>query len=210
MRASFFDLDETIYDGKSLLEFGVYAGILESPTDPRLFSADTRSGTNRALANKRYYRLWEGLAIEEMVERAEAWASTRRSDPEAFFQPVIDALLAHAQEGFGIVIVTGSPSIVAEALLREAPIDHILSPVQEHRGGRYTGNLNKECIGEAKLERIRDFAKVNEVDLDKSWGYGDDLSDFPMLESVGSPVVVTLAHSKALKSAESRQWKVIG
>ena len=60
----------------------------------------------------------------------------------------------------------------------------------EIRGGAYTGRGNQPCQGAAKAERVRQVAHELGVDLSRSTGYGDTLSDAAFLSLLGTAVVV--------------------
>jgi phosphoserine phosphatase len=57
--------------------------------------------------------------------------------------------------------------------------------------GAFTGRFDGPFVyGEGKVEAMRAFAAEHEIDLGASYAYSDSLSDLPMLEAVGHPVVV--------------------
>ena len=54
---------------------------------------------------------------------------------------------------------------------------------------------------------MRDMAAERGLDLTESWAYSDSITDLPMLEAVGHPVVVNPDRS-LLRVAKSRDWEV--
>ena len=75
--------------------------------------------------------------------------------------------------------------------------------------GRYTGEIRPpQCIGRGKAEAIARFLAATGVSAALCHAYGDDISDLPMLDSVGYPVVVR--GSRDLEAqAMGRGWPVI-
>ena len=51
-------------------------------------------------------------------------------------------------------------------------------------------------------------AEADNLDLSTSWAYSDSISDLPMLEAVGHPVVVN-PDSALAKLASDRGWQVM-
>jgi hypothetical protein len=73
--------------------------------------------------------------------------------------------------------------------------------------GKYTGELEFYCAGEAKAQAIRDLAERVGIDLEGSYAYSDAASDLPMLEAVGHPVAVN-PDRDLRKEAEGRGWDI--
>jgi phosphoserine phosphatase len=74
--------------------------------------------------------------------------------------------------------------------------------------GRFTGDLEiPPLVGEARASWLRDYADENGIDLERSYGYADSMSDLPLLEAVGIPVAVN--PDVALhRLARARKWPV--
>jgi hypothetical protein len=54
---------------------------------------------------------------------------------------------------------------------------------------------------------MRDMAAAEDIDLEVSYAYSDSITDLPMLEAVGHPVVVN--PDSALRAiAEERGWEI--
>ena len=59
------------------------------------------------------------------------------------------------------------------------------------RDGRFTGEVETPfCFGAGKVAVAEAWAARHDVDLDTSAFFTDSISDLPMLERVGEPVVV--------------------
>lgn len=209
-RGAFFDLDETLYRGKSLLEFALSIGLLNSLADFTKSVQNTSPKDFRLEANKAYYRLWEGRTVQEMQQLSYQWTSEKSDSQNAFNQPVVSRLIAHEQADCKIVVVTGSPESIARPLLSTLPVNDILCPLQEVENGIYTGRLLEQCIGHFKAQRIERYALTQEIDLTDSFAYGDDLSDVPMLKTVGIPTVVGFPGSPAVEFAQKCNWEILG
>jgi phosphoserine phosphatase len=54
---------------------------------------------------------------------------------------------------------------------------------------------------------LASFARRRNLDLSRSYAYADSISDLPMLEAVGNPVVVN-PDSRLQKAAKERGWQI--
>lgn len=116
----------------------------------------------------------------------------------------------HAQ-GYRVVVVTASAEVYMRLLPEFLPVDHVIATRCPLDGeGRYTGEVGENCKGDEKPRRIR--AWLEESTLSPDWpacrAYGDSLSDAPMLELTGHPVLVDPkpALTARLPDAECVRW----
>jgi len=161
---------------------------------------------DRSRLNIIFYRSYAGLPVDEIMSYVndchEEVILPRR------FQQAVECIAHHKSKGRRIIFVTGSIDFIMEPLARGLEVDAVLAPslLQEH--DKFTGELNGPPIGqEEKARRIRSFAEQNQIDLERSYAYGDSIADLAMLEAVGLPQTVN--PDKSLKAiASSRGWPV--
>jgi HAD superfamily hydrolase (TIGR01490 family) len=215
MEAAFFDLDKTIISRSSSLALsrpmyragmvtrgqllrGAYAQLVYA-----LVGAD----------EKKMERLKEGmLALTKGWERAEVERLVRDVivdviDPYVY-QEALDLIAQHRQQGRLVFIVSSSPEEVVRPLARHFGISGVIATRARIEDGRYTGELEFYCAGEAKAQAIRDLASRAGIDLAGSYAYSDSISDLPMLEAVGHPVAVN-PDRELRKVAEERGWEIL-
>ncbi len=97
----------------------------------------------------------------------------------------------HKQKGHKVFFISGSPDFLVEKMALKYGIT-------ECRGSRYivdennnfTGEIIKMWDSENKQNIIDEFVRKYEVDLDKSYSYGDTTGDLSMLRMVGNPTAV--------------------
>lgn len=218
MEAAFFDLDKTVISrssvfavgmpiyregllNKRLLVTGIYRQILYS-----LVGADEDT-MDRARADLlRITQGWDRAEIERIVEDA----------LEAVIGPIVhvealDAIRAHRAAGRRVVIVSSSPEEIVAPLGRFIGVDDVVATRAQVVDGVYTGKLDFYCYGQAKADHIRRMAAVEGLDLARSFAYSDSITDVPMLEAVGNPVVVNgdrrLRRTAAERGWESVRWR---
>ena len=125
------------------------------------------------------------------------------------FYPEAEKLVqAHREAGDLVAIVSGATRFVVEPLARRLGIEHMLYTRLEVEEGRFTGRVVEPiCFEEGKIYWIRAFIEAHGVDLAKSFFYTDSVTDMPLLDLVGHPVVVNpdpLLYRRALR----RRWPV--
>ena len=99
--------------------------------------------------------------------------------------------------------------VVGLSVARVTKVRHILSTSMEVENECYTGRiLTPQTIGAGKAEAIRIFlASVNGM-AEHCYAYGDDISDLPMLQSVGKPTVVRGGRGLEQR-AQELGWRII-
>ncbi|MEU9446893.1 HAD-IB family hydrolase [Streptomyces sp. NPDC048304] len=196
--AVFSDVDETLIRVKSMFRFLRFH--LRSRGEPedtyqRLageLQAAALRGAPRSEINRRYYGLYRGESARRLAESGRRWYLAEwRDDPDGLFVPQVeDELRRLRKEGRLLVLVSGSFFACLDPVAEDIGADHVLATRPVIRRGELTGEVLVPMIGAAKGRAVRAAGVVAGVDLTRSSAYGDHISDVPMLEAVGCPVVV--------------------
>lgn len=213
--AAFFDVDGTLVDS-DIVRYGVeirtaamsaprralwIAGFL--PRIPYYMVLDRKS---RAAFQRAFYRVYRGLAADELVERSEALFHDH-VEPR-LFPAGLSRLADHRRRGHRVVLVSGSVEAIVRPLAERLQVRDVLAPRLETTDGRLTGELDRPPLaGGRKAEAVREFARENGIDLEASYAYADSLDDLPMLEVVGRPAAVN-PDGRLLQVALERGWDV--
>ena len=76
------------------------------------------------------------------------------------------------------------------------------------KDGLLTGDLQSPPpAGEARGALLEEYAATNGIELGDSFAYADSLSDLPMLELVGTPVVIN-PDPRLSSVAGQRGWRI--
>jgi len=87
-------------------------------------------------------------------------------------------------------------------------IKHILYTRLEVERGKLTGRvIDPVCFEEGKVYWLQQLVEKQGIDLAKSWFYTDSVTDLPLLELVGHPVVVN-PDPRLYRAASRRHWPV--
>jgi HAD superfamily hydrolase (TIGR01490 family) len=209
-----FDVDGTLVQ-TNVIEYFFWMRLQDQPlTDwprflaglagksPRWLYLERRS---RAEFQRSFYREYDGLDVERMRRLGQEALTTvtlRRMFPEG-----VRRLREHRRAGHRVLLLTGALDVVVEPLaeLLEVDVDcaHLLV-----RDGRLTGDLKSPpAAGEARATLLEEYARRHGLDLAQSFAYADAISDLPMLEAVGTPVVVN-PDARLSQIGSQRGWRI--
>ena len=169
---------------------------------PRWLYLERRS---RAEFQRSFYREYDGLDAAEMRQlgkEALNAVTLRRVYPEGMRR-----IREHKRAGHRVLLLTGALDVVVEPLaeLLEVDVDcaHLLTI-----DGRLTGDLQSPPpAGEARATLLEEYASRHGCALSESFAYADAISDLPMLEIAGTPVVVN-PDARLSQVAAQRGWRV--
>ncbi|WP_461024032.1 HAD family hydrolase [Thalassiella azotivora] len=212
--AAFFDLDKTIIARSSTLAFSrpLYAGglinrraVLRGAYAQFVYLAG--GADHDQMERMRQYLTslvtgWDVAQVREIV----AETLTAVVEPMVYAEAA-DLVAEHHAAGRDVVIVSSSGQELVEPIGRMLGADRVVGTRLVVEDGRYTGELEFYAYGPAKAEAMRELAAEHGYDLAASWAYSDSVTDLPMLEAVGHPVVVN--PDRALRrEAARRGWPV--
>jgi HAD superfamily hydrolase (TIGR01490 family) len=213
--AAFFDLDKTLIEGSSAIDFA-------------------RASFKRGLLTRREMAkgLWDNLKFRlngstdqstELLRKRvlDAIAGTRvvdlkRLGPDVFatllprvYPEMLQEAWEHQDAGRPIYIVTAASQEMAESLAHVLGFDGGIGTRSEIKDGVYTGRPDGPLTyREGKPEAMREVAEREGIDLSDSYAYSDSESDLPMLRAVGHPVVVN-PDAELERVARQEGWRII-
>ncbi|WEH34579.1 HAD-IB family hydrolase [Streptomyces sp. AM 4-1-1] len=193
--AAFFDVDETLVTITSMTRFLAYHWAVGGHPPDRYeeFRAELRrrraTGEPRQELNRFYYRHFRGCDPESLARTGRNWFASELG-PGLFHEPALSALRAHADAGHLTVLVSGSFGVCLEPIAAHIGADLAIGTVPLVAEGRLTGEVGAPVIGPEKAVRARGLMDALGIDPRDCFAYGDHESDLPLLETVGTPVVV--------------------
>ena len=214
--AAFFDVDNTLVQGSSLVHFarGLAARKFFTYGDLARFgyaqakfqltgkenSDDVAAGRRKALAfiegrtTEEFTALGEEIYDEIIAEKI--WPGTR-----ALAQ-------AHLDAGQQVWLVTATPYELAEIIAKRLGFTGALGTVAESVDGVFTGRLVGDILhGPGKAHAVRALAVREGLNLKRCAAYSDSVNDVPMLSLVGTAVVVN--PDAALRDvAREKGWEI--
>ena len=209
-----FDVDGTLVE-TNVVEYFLWMRLRAQPLEdwpafmarmlrqaPRWLYLERRS---RAEFQRSFYREYDGLdpaVMKRLGGEALDAVTLRRIYPEGMRR-----IREHQRSGHRVLLLTGALDVVVEPLAEllgvEVDCAHLLV-----KDGRLTGDLQSPPpAGEARGALLEEYADRNGVVLRDSFAYADSLSDLPMLELVGTPVVVN-PDARLSQIAGQRGWRI--
>jgi HAD superfamily hydrolase (TIGR01490 family) len=215
MEAAFFDLDKTVIAKASMVAFGrplLQAGMISRPLLLRALwsqlvfqtlGADEERMRKFRESALRITKGWDQVRISALVSEA----LVDVIEP-IVYDEAVELINEHRRAGRRVFLVSASPEEIVAPLARYLGVDDaIASRARIDDDGRYTGDVEFYSYGPFKADAMRDVAARDGIDLDESFAYSDSITDLPMLEAVGHPVVVNPDRDLA-RIARERQWEV--
>ena len=214
--AAFFDLDKTVIAKSSTLAFGrpLYkAGFLNRRALLQAGIAQlvySMVGADHDQIEKVREQLtaltigWDQREIEQLVADTVHDVVT-----PLVFEEALNIIAEHRRAGRRVIVISSSPYEVVKPLAEFLGIDEVIATRSKiGPDGKYTGELDFYAYAEGKAEAMRAMAERDGLSLADSYSYSDSMTDRPMLEAVGHPVVVN-PDRELRELAEQRDWQVM-
>lgn len=194
--AAFFDLDRTLLDLNSGAAYARFEyregriGLLDLGRSACWMGLYHLSLIDMDRAYRKAVRYYAGLPASELEARTRRWFN---AEMLTHLRPgAREALKRHRDQGHPLVLLTASSCYASRMACDQWGLDdYLANDFATDAQGALTGEVSEPlCFAEGKVVRARRWAAEHGVDLQASWFYTDSLSDLPMLEAVGHPVLV--------------------
>jgi HAD superfamily hydrolase (TIGR01490 family) len=214
--AAFFDVDNTLVQGSSMVHFArglaarkyfrygdlvrfIYAQAKFQLTG-RENSDDVAEGRRKALA------FIEGRETAELVALGEEIYDDVIADK---IWPGTQALAQmHLDAGQQVWLVTATPYELANTIAKRLGLTGALGTIAESIDGVFTGRLVGDILhGTGKAHAVRSLAIREGLNLKRCTAYSDSFNDVPMLSLVGTPVAIN-PDSSLRELARQRGWEI--
>ena len=217
MNLTIFDLDNTLLDGDSDYNWGLFL-IKEGLVDQKTHES----------SNKQFYDDYNSgkLNIYEFVEFQFKFF---RDNPRILLdkllkryideiaKPMItkkarDLVSKHRVKGDRLLIITATNSYITKPIGKLFDIDDLIGTDPEEINGEFTGKVKGiPSFKEGKIERLNLWLKQNKLafnDFDQIFFYSDSQNDLPLLRLVSNPIAVN-PDEVLEKEAIKNNWPII-
>jgi HAD superfamily hydrolase (TIGR01490 family) len=149
---------------------------------------------------------FKGQDENELTQEARGWFDEMVA--QTIYPEAERLVREHLAAGHLVAIISGATRFVVQPLAERLGIDHFLYTRLEVEEGRFTGRVVEPiCFEEGKIYWLQQLIQEEEIDLAKSWFYTDSVTDLPLLDLVGHPVV-TNPDPLLYRTAVRRCWPV--
>ena len=212
--AAFFDFDETIIDiNSSKVGFKwLYKNkmlsiwfIIKVFITGLLYEINLISEKRMADGMVIFYK---GKKLSFFAERAEEFYHDLLKPH--LVPKIVEKLNYHRKQEHILIIVSGSIRYYLEPVAKDLGIDHLIcTDLEEGSDGLLTGKPTGQiCIGEYKQKMTKQLIDDLNIDLDKSFAYGNSQADIHLLKMVGNPVAVE-PNIPLKKVAHKNNWQIL-
>lgn len=217
---AFFDIDGTLY------REGLIAEIFKKLVKYEII--DTERWYNEVRPEYQKYDKRQGNYDNYLLKMAdiyiEAIKGLHKSQVEFIARNVVnqkgdrvytftrDRIKWHKQQGHILITISGSPiELVKEMALKHGFDGYSGALYELDENNIYTGEVIPMWDSKSKRRAIMEFADKYNIDLHKSYAYGDTAGDFSMFQLVGFPLCInpTKELVKKVKEHEETRKKAI-
>lgn len=215
MKAAFFDIDGTLvsgFSGVSFLSFLSDKGIFANENKKRLLEVTERY-KNKKATYEEFAKTWGKETRDGLKDQKQEEVIGLTEE----FWPIIQPRFAHwakdvislfNNNGYLTIAISGSPIELLNLYKERLGLIHVFASTLEVNNGTYTGNLLLNLIlSKEKSTVFNTFVSENHIDLQDSFGFGDNEHDRSFLDRVGHPIVIA-SESSLKEYARSKGWPV--
>lgn len=214
--AAFFDVDNTLVHGSSLVHFArglaareyfTYRDLARFALAQAKFQLTGRESSEDVAAGRRKALAFiEGRSTAELVDLGEEIYDEIIADK---VWPGTQALAQmHLDAGQQVWLVTATPYELAATIARKLGLTGALGTVAESVDGVFTGRLVGDILhGSGKAHAVRSLAIREGLNLRRCTAYSDSFNDVPMLSLAGTAVAIN-PDADLRDLARQRGWEI--
>lgn len=218
--AAFFDIDGTIYRDslvtelyKKLLKYEIIPKeeYFKQVKEPRL------AWENRQLSYEEYLEaLTENFSttIKGLTKNQIEFVTNQvmKLSSDKVYTYTRDKINEHKKQGHMVIFISGSPDFIVERMGDKYGANLAIGSSYEFKKDLFTGKIKPMWTSRAKNKKINELVEEFNIDLEKSFAYGDTNGDALMLSKVGNPIAINpnkelLANIMKLK--DNSNYKII-
>lgn len=197
--AAFFDIDGTIYREGLITE--VFKKIIkyelvdkekwENEVRPAYISWDKRQGDYDTYLLKMVDIYMEAIigTGEEHIKHIARKVIEQKGDRVYTFTR--ERIKWHKEQGHIVIAISGSPLELVKEMSEKYHMDDYRGTIYKlDENGKYNGEVVPMWDSDSKQKAINELVEKHDIDLSKSYAYGDTSGDYTMFKSVGCPFAI--------------------
>lgn len=192
IRAAFFDIDNTL-TRKNVYQEAVLVYLVRHFNVSNIGKIPQLIAKHILLSHGKFYlaalRMLKGISANEFTKGF--FEHLRTNKEKIFYREMLALIEEHRNLGNKIFLITEEPEEIIIPIAKLLDVQFCATVVEKKCGiftGRIVGHIMKD---EHKRDCIIELAKKHNLDLDKSYAYGDSEHDYAMLRSVGHAALVS-------------------
>lgn len=205
-KLAIFDVDYTITRKETLMELYKYS-IEEDKKNIIYLPRALFSGAmylcgiyNEKKVKECFLKFIEKSSEEEINSFVKRFYKNRLS--KILYKDSLKMIKKMKKEGYDIYLISASPEFYLKELYDIKEVDKIIGTRFQFENGKFKRKMcGENCKGEEKVKRLmEELHKDNvEVNFQESYMFSDSLSDKPLLDLVGNPVLINYKKKNNIK-----------
>ena len=214
MNLAIFDLDNTLLNGDSDYNWGLYL-VKKGFLDEEKYKAQNQQFFEEYQAGKLDIFAFAEFQFQFLKNNTRKFLNEVRSDYiDEIIKPIVlkkavDLVNQHKEAGDSLLIITATNSFITRPIGELFGINELIGTDPEEHLGEFTGKVKgTPSFKEGKVTRLFDWLEKKNLkltDFEKTFFYSDSHNDLALLEVVNNPVVVN-GDKILLEKAQEKNW----
>ncbi|WP_315121895.1 HAD-IB family hydrolase [uncultured Clostridium sp.] len=212
VKLAIFDIDFTLTKRETLTEFYMFM-LKRKPKLIKYLPRSLKAGFfyifkiyDAGKAKENFISFIESVDEKEMNEAVKEFYSEKLS--KILYKDAMDIMKDFKEQGYKIYLISASAEFYLFEFYNIPYVDKIIGTRFVSKDGKYYGKIEgKNCKGEEKVNRLMEYLKEEniEVDFKNSYMFSDSLSDLPLFKLVGNPRLIN--YKKGHTEIQILKWK---
>ncbi|MDA7691123.1 HAD-IB family hydrolase [Methylophilaceae bacterium] len=217
MNLAIFDLDNTLLDGDSDYNWGIYL-VKKGYLDEEEYKVKNQKFFEEYQHGKLDIFAFAEFQFQFLKNNTRKFLNDVRSDYiDEIIKPMVlkkavDLVNQHKEVGDSLLIITATNSFITKPIGELFGIENLIGTDPEERLGEFTGKVKgTPSFKEGKVSRLFDWLDARDfklTDFEKTFFYSDSHNDLALLEVVTNPVVVN-GDKILLEKAQEKNWPTL-
>jgi HAD superfamily hydrolase (TIGR01490 family) len=217
MNLAIFDLDNTLLDGDSDYNWGIYL-VKKGYLDEEEYKVKNQKFFEEYQHGKLDIFAFAEFQFQFLKNNTRKFLNDVRSDYiDEIIKPMVlkkavDLVSQHKEAGDSLLIITATNSFITKPIGELFGIENLIGTDPEEHLGEFTGKVKgTPSFKEGKVTRLFDWLDARDfklTDFEKTFFYSDSHNDLALHEVVNNPVVVT-GDKILLEKAKEKNWPTL-
>ena len=214
MNLAIFDLDNTLLDGDSDYNWGLYL-VKKGYLDEGEYKEQNQKFFEEYQVGKLDIFAFAEFQFRFLKNNTRKFLNDVRSDyineiiKPMILKKAVHLVNQHKEAGDRLLIITATNSFITKPIGELFGIDELIGTDPEENEGEFTGKVyGTPSFKEGKVTRLFDWLDEKNLklaDFEKTFFYSDSHNDLALLEVVTNPVVVN-GDKILLEKAQEKNW----